>query len=395
MPLSPLSAVFAHRRPSVPRPLRALLAVALLCGTLLAVLSPAPARAEETYRVGLRTLGFWLPDDGVRLDVNVWYPTNWTPRELRFPPWRVEAARNSDAVAGRFPLIVLSHPSAGTRFSYHDTAAWLAEHGFVVAAPTHARDCMRNMDQLHTWQQFAGRLKDTGALIDQLLRHEKLGKSIDPQRIGFLGFGAGGTTGLLLGGALPDCERLDVYCAAASPQDPYCNSWARRQLVKLCNKLPLTVSPADTRIKVVAAVNPTHLMLFDTGLRWFHPRLLLVSAAQDGDSDSRLTEELARRLAQRARFLRLPDADGGALLAPCPPSLAEELPELCLSVTPQERFRQQELLRQELLAFFLQWLGSSENIPVIPAPPDLTPKPEPAPAVQPEKPAAKERRKRR
>ena len=394
MPHFPL---FSRCRLSGMRSLRALLSAVFLCGALLAVLPPATARAEETYRVGLRTLGFWLPDDGVRLDVNVWYPTNWTPRELRFPPWRVEAARNSDAVAGRFPLIVLSHPSAGTRFSYHDTAAWLAEHGFVVAAPTHARDCMRNMEQLHTWQQFAGRLKDAGALIDQLLRHEKLGKSIDPQRIGFLGFGAGGTTGLLLGGALPDCKRLDAHCAAASPQDPYCNSWARRQLVTLCNKLPLTVSPADTRIKVVAAVNPTHLMLFDAGLRWFHPRLLLVSAAQDGDTDSRLTEELARRMGQRARFLKLPDADGGALLAPCPPSLAEELPELCLSVTPQERLRQQELLRQELLAFFLHWLGSSENIPVIPAPPDLTPKPEPAPAAA--APTAKEtgkaRRKRR
>lgn len=386
--------LFFRRIPAVPS-FRVLLPAVLVCWALLAVLSPATLRAEETYRVGLRTLGFWLPDEGVRLDVNVWYPTSWTPRELRFPPWRVEAALNGEAVAGRFPLILLSHPSAGTRFSYHDTAAWLAEHGFVVAAPTHAHDCMRNMDQLHTWQQFAGRLKEVRTLIDLLLRHEKLGKSIDPQRIGFLGFGAGGTTGLLLGGALPDCERLDVYCAAAAPQDAYCNSWARRQLDKLCNKLPLIVSPADTRIKVVAAVNPTHLMLFDEGLRWFHPRLLLVAAAQDGDSDSRLTEDTARRLGRRARFLLLPDADAGALPAPCPASLAEELPELCLSVTPQERSRQQELLRRELLSFFLHWLGSSENIPVIPAPPDLTPKPEPAPAAPVEKPSAAERRKRR
>lgn len=375
---------------------RSLLPAVLLCWALLAAVLPsATVRAEDAYRVGLRTLGFWLPDDGVRLDVNVWYPTSWTPRELRFTPWRVEAALNGEAVAGRFPLIVLSHPSAGTRFSYHDTAAWLAEHGFVVAAPTHARDCMRNMDALHTWEQFDGRLKEVRTLIDLLLRHEKLGKSIDPQRIGFLGFGAGATTGLLLGGALPDCQRLDVYCAAAAPQDPYCNSWARRQLDKLCSKLPLTVSPADTRIKVVAAVNPTHLMLFDEGLRWCYPQLLLVSAAQDDDSDSRLTEDLARRLGSRVRFLRLPDADAQALPAPCPPSLAEELPELCLSVTPQERLRQQELLRRELLSFFLHWLGSSENIPHIPAPPDLKPVPAPAPAAAPEKNSGKEQRRRR
>lgn len=365
-----------------------------LCCLLLCAL-PAPLHAEETYRVGLRTLGYWQSEEKVRLDVNVWYPTKWTPRELRFPPWRVEAARNADAAEGRFPLILLSHPSSATRFSFHDTAAWLAEHGFVVAAPTHARDCMRNMDQLHSWQQFTGRMAELRTLLDLLLRHEKLGKSIDPQRIGFLGYGAGGTTGLLLGGALPSCAPLDAYCAAAGPQDDYCHRWAASRLKKLCANLPLTVSPADTRIKVVAAVNPSHLMLFDqAGLRWFHPRLLLVSAGLDQEADSRLTTALAHQLGSRARYLDLPDADTGALLAPCPPSLAEELPELCLSVTPVERRQQQEHLRRELLAFFLHWLGNSENIPVIPNPPDLTPKPEPAPAA-PAKPARKGKRERR
>ncbi len=369
----------------------------ILCCLLLCAL-PAPLHAEDTYRVGLRTLGYWLPEEKVRLDVNVWYPTKWTPRELRFPPWRVEAARNADAAEGRFPLILLSHPSAATRFSFHDTAAWLAEHGFVVAAPTHARDCMRNMDQLHSWQQFTGRMTELRTLLDLLLSHEKLGKSIDPHRIGFLGYGAGGTTGLLLGGALPSCAPLDAYCAAAGPQDDYCHRWAANRLKKLCANLPLTVSPADTRIKVVAAVNPSHLMLFDqAGLRWFYPRLLLVSAGLDQDADSRLTTALAHQLGSRARYLALPHADTGALLAPCPPSLTEELPELCLSVTPAERRQQQEHLRQELLAFFLHWLGNSENIPVIPNPPDLTPKaaPEPVAPAAPTKPARKGKRERR
>lgn len=390
-----------HRpaRRSAVRPLSGIAPLCLaLLGWLLLCALPAPLRAEDTYRVGLRTLGYWLPDENVRLDVNVWYPTKWTPRELRFPPWRVEAALNSDAAEGRFPLILLSHPSAGTRFSFHDTAAWLAEHGFVVAAPTHARDCMRNMDQLHSWQQFTGRMTELRTLLDLLLRHEKLGKSIDPRRIGLLGFGAGGTTGLLLGGALPSCDRLGEYCAGAGPQDDYCHRWAANRLKKLCDNLPLTVSPADTRIKVVAAVNPTHLMLFgEEGLRWFHPRLLLISAGLDGDADSRLTAALAHRLGRRARFLRLPDTDDGSLLAPCPPSLAEELPELCQSVTLAERLRQQEALRQEVLAFFLHWLGNSENIPVIPDPPDLTPTPEPAAAapVVPEKPSRKKRGVRR
>ena len=363
-------------RPALP--LRHVLLPFLLVATLLLTL-PSATHAEGTYRVGMRTLGYWLPEQNVRLDVNVWYPTNWTPRQLHYAPWRLQAAPNSTPAPGRFPLILLSHPSAGTRFSYHDTGTWLAEHGFVVAAPTHARDCMRNMDLLHTWEQFSSRVHELRSLLDRLLQHEQLGACIDPQRVGILGFGAGGTTGLLMGGALPDCGPLDAHCQEAGIQDDYCNVWSRRQLDKLCAHLPLTASLADTRIRVVAAVNPSHAMLFPpSALRYFYPRLLLVSAGLHDDGDSRLTTQLARNFATPPQYLRLPHADQGAFMAPCPPALSEELPELCRSVTAQERLREQENLRQGLLSFFLQWLGESGTVPAIPAPPELAPPPPPA-----------------
>lgn len=67
-------------------------------------------------------------------------------------------------------------------------------------------------------------------------------------------------------------------------------------------------------------------------------------------------------------------------MAPCPESLATELPELCRSVTPEERKQIHEDLAEALGDFFLHYLGSGKNLPAIAPPPELTP---PAPKVAP------------
>ena len=147
---------------------------------VLALLLFAPAaNAADTYMVGFRTLGQWSPETGLRLDVNVWYPSSRPPRDLNYAPWEISASRAGKAVDGRFPLLLLSHDTAGTRFSYHDTAAWLASLGFVVAAPNHPGDNMDNMDNLLTWQQLENRAHELSGSIDLLLHDPEVEPSID------------------------------------------------------------------------------------------------------------------------------------------------------------------------------------------------------------------------
>ena len=110
-------------------PVRSAVIMALLC-----LFITVPALADNGYNPGFRTLGFWQQESGIRVDVNVWYPSVRAPRSLSYAPWTIRGARNGKPVPGRFPLILLSHPSSGTRFSFHDTAAALAARGFVVAA---------------------------------------------------------------------------------------------------------------------------------------------------------------------------------------------------------------------------------------------------------------------
>ena len=369
--------------------------ILFFCFTLL----PAPHARADFYHVGFRTLGQWDPESGLRLDVNLWYPSVRPARDIQYGPWEISAARGGKPVDGRFPLILLSHDTAGSRFSYHDTAAWLAASGFVVAAPTHPGDNTDNMDLLLTWHQLSNRVRELSSLIPLLLNDPESEPSIDPERIGVLGFGAGGTAALLLGGALPDCEGWRTYCSQAGKQDMYCNAWARNRMDGLCRSLPLTKSLADTRVKAVAAVAPGFGMLFNRdSFRWFYPPLLLMAASNDRLNNTALH---ARRIydmaGKKSRWLVLDKADAGALMAPCPPALEAELPELCRSVSDESRKSIHKNMVAALTEFFLHYLGNSVNLPHIPEPPDLSPplppKPEPAPAPAPTQPAKRNRAK--
>lgn len=361
--------------------------------------SARAAVAADSYQVGFRTLGQWSAEANLRLDVNIWYPSVRAPREHNYAPWTITAARNGKAVEGRFPLLLLSHASPGTRFSYHDTAARLASYGFVVAAPTHVQDCMNDMSLLFTWKQLKNRTRELSGVMDLLLNDAELAASIDKNRIGLLGFGAGGTAALLLGGALPDCVSWSGYCARAGQQDTYCNRWARDRVNGICQSLPLTKSLADPRVKAIAAVAPGFGMLFSpASFRYFYPPLLLVAAERDAMNRTGLhAGAIARLMNGKARYVSLPGADTGALMAPCPESLAEELPELCRSVSMEERNAIHERMDDALGDFFLHFLGSGKNLPTIPQPPDLTPppaQPQPAPAAPTPAPKPRQRRAR-
>lgn len=326
-------------------------------------------------------MGNWTAEPEIRMDLNIWYPARRMPRELNFSPWVIEATLNAKPAEGKFPLLALSHPTEGTRFSYHKLAAFLAVNGFIVVAPTHGHDSMNNMDDLLTWTQLERRAKEIEQAIGLSLKEKDLARVADPKRIGLIGFGSGATVALLLGGALPSCGGWREYCKRAGSQDAYCNPWAKGRIDSLCKNLPLQKSMADQRIKAITAIAPGFGMIFDKdSFAHFHPPLLLVSAGRDKFNVPALhCEAIGRILGSKAKYLDLPGADSGALMSECPAGYAQELPELCLSVTSEQRKRLFKNLSGALLSFFSHYLQNEDNLPRIPAPPDLAPAAEPAP----------------
>lgn len=324
-----------------------------------AVFMVQPTYGSANYNTGFRTVGVWLQDSGLRLDMNIWYPTLRKTHDYNFTPWILKVALNAKPANGKFPLLVLSHASPGTRFSYHYLGAFFAEHGFIVISPTHPTDSMENMDDMFTWRQLEKRVKELQACLDMILKDSELSPDIDKTRVGFIGFGSGATAGLLLAGALPNCNSWASYCTRAALNDPYCTEWARGKIKIMCDSLAQN-SMRDTRFKAIALIAPAYGMLFDfSSFPDDFPPVLLVGSGKDMFNKFELhCEPIARILGKKAHYLHLPNADATALMNECPPGLENELPELCNSVSMGERKKLHYRLEIALQKFFLTQMGN-------------------------------------
>uniref|UniRef100_B8DPX3 Dienelactone hydrolase-like protein n=1 Tax=Nitratidesulfovibrio vulgaris (strain DSM 19637 / Miyazaki F) TaxID=883 RepID=B8DPX3_NITV9 len=372
------------------------------------------ARADEpaSYQPGFRTMGIWIPETGERLDVAVWYPSVRAPSEIHLGDWTLDVARGGKEVPGRFPLLVISHCTAGSRLAHHDTAEALARAGFVVAAPTHPGDNSNDTSSLFLPEQLTARPRHVSTTISKLLRAPETAPMIDPARIGVIGFGTGGSTALLLAGARPDGTRYANYCERTTPGDPYCTKWAAERLSRLPEALrPLqpgpgdnepvpgapTASPAahapqagqgspalppqatmaDARVRAVALVAPGYGMLFPrASLARVTVPVAILKADDDEVNRAPLhADALRAALPRPPEFTVLAGADHYALMAACPPALQRDLPELCGGVDEETRQAIHRVLNARLVRFFLSTLG--EAGPPLPVPP-----PEPEPQVR-------------
>ena len=339
----------------------------LLCLVLCLVLGAACclaagralAAARQNALVGFRTLGLWQADSNTRADLAVWYPAGRAPSELHYRPWTIKAARNAKALPGRFPLIIISHDSPGTRFSHHGSAEALAKSGFVVAALTHHGDNMDDMSHLFTLEQMRSRAAQIRAALDILLFNPDTHGFIDPRRIGVVGFGAGGTVALLLGGARLDGGNWPLHCDRAEADDPYCSPWVSSRMSALAASLPLLHPLADARVKAVAAVAPAYGMLFTPeSLAELHIPTLILRAENDRINRFPLHADAIRDAMSRApEYAVIAEADSTSLMSACPPSVLRDLPELCSKVSVERRAHIHHQLNTLLSRFLLGQLG--------------------------------------
>jgi predicted dienelactone hydrolase len=339
-------------------PLLCLILGALCC---LAATGRVLAATNQAPRVGFKTLGLWQAHSNTRADLAVWYPARRAPSQLHYGPWTINAARNAKELPGRFPLIIVSHDSPGTRFSHHGSAEALAKSAFVVATLTHHGDNMDDMSHLFTLEQIRSRAAQIRAALDTLLSHPDTRGFIDPRRIGIVGFGAGGTVALLLGGARLDGRNWPAYCGRAEKGDPYCSRWALSRMAALAASLPQSRPQTDTRIKAVAAVAPAYGMLFTKeSLADLRIPALILRAEHDRINRSPLHAEAIRdALPQTPEYALITGADSASLMDACPPAVLRDLPELCSRVSVEQRTLIHHQLNTFLSRFLLARLASA------------------------------------
>ncbi len=328
-----------------------------LCVFFISLLAFKPSFAATSFEPAFKTLGIF--DDAVRIDVNIWYPTYSRPSPSNYAPWTLRVVRYGRSAEGRFPLLLLSHDTGATRFSYHETAAQLARSGFVVIAPDHKNDNLTHITHPFTLKQLTERVQELQAALDIALNHEAIKNSVDPERIGIIGFGMGASAALLLGNAKPTGTGWANYCAETRHATLYCGRWVRERIQNMVNALPLKENLSQEKIKAVAAVSPSVNMLFSQdALMNFAPDLLLIEAGADSvNKRPWTTASLQDMFLKPIQFVHIEGVDTPDLMSACPPDLRQNLPELCGNAPPKLRREAHQVLNAALIQFFLDTLG--------------------------------------
>ncbi|HKS18727.1 MAG TPA: prolyl oligopeptidase family serine peptidase [Bradyrhizobium sp.] len=257
----------------------------------------------------------------------------------------------------RLPLIVVSHGRRGTLLAHNDTAAALADAGFVVAAIHHPGDHARDSSRTDEFSVLVERPADMKRLTDFMLGAWKEAAVLDPERIGFFGFSRGAYTGLVVIGGNPDFGALAALCAAMGANTPKCE--AVRE-----GRVPTTAPVHDSRIRAaILADPPVFEGLFSRErLAGVTIPLLLWRSALGGDGVTPDTiDALERLLPARPDYRIVANSAHFSFIAPCPPELANAVPALCTDPPGFDRKAFHNEFNSAAVAFFRLHLQGDEK----------------------------------
>ncbi len=306
---------------------------------LVAIVMSAPAGAA-----GLRFVTVPADATGPAITVAVWYPSADTPAPVAFGPVTALAAQEGKIDGHGLPLVVLSHGRGGSFVVHHDTAAHLADAGFVVAALNHPGDTARDKSLFYDLSIHVQRPLDVKRVIDHLTGAAPLAAAIDPNRIGIYGFSRGGYTALVAIGADPDFALGLRMCGQRS--DKICDQIRAQDYPKT----PLT---HDRRIKAAVIADPLAVFFTPEALAAITIPVQLWGSEQGGDGvEPASVEAVDTALTAPHTFTKVGNAQHFSFLMVCPPEIAAQEPVICKDPPGLDRARFHRQFNDAVTGFF-------------------------------------------
>ena len=225
---------------------------------------------------GFRFIDIPADASGPALTGAVWSPCAAPPQEIKFRFATIPAAQNCPVAGERLPLIVLSHGSGGWFGAHRDTAATLADAGFVVAAVDHPGDNTTDRSRSDTLSILLDRPTDIRRLTDFMLDAWPEAATLDRERIGFFGFSRGAYTGLVIAGGRLDISSIVPLCPEGF-MDGMCAEIGR-------GEIPAQRPAADPRFKAAVLADLEFGRAFTAeGLKDVQMPIQLWGSARGGD----------------------------------------------------------------------------------------------------------------
>jgi predicted dienelactone hydrolase len=291
----------------------------------------------------------------------VWSPCNAPAGEVRLRGRVFPGTKDCAVPPGKRPLIVISHGRTGWSGGHHDTAAALADAGFIVAAVDHPIDSgASKTSRIEDIAYLAERPADIKHLIDYMLDGSPFAADIDRTRVGLFGFSRGGYTGLALVGGKPNDELAQAACAGPSTSAP---SSGASTPGALCEQIRTRGLPQDyvrdPRIKAAVLADPAPAFFFgQEDLKSVSVPLQLWASEKGGRGASAdATQKIGNALPTKTNVNIVRDAAHFVFLAPCTTEAVKSEPELCADGAGFDRVAFHQKFNADLVAFFRQHLG--------------------------------------
>lgn len=196
----------------------------LIKAILFFILFSTNVSAENSNGVGLKKLNVNDPIDNNAMDAVVFFPSAEYSSIIPIGPYKIAASKSLPIGRDIYPFILISHGNMGSMWGHHDLATSLAKRGYIVATVTHPGDNFQNSSRIGAISSIYGRPMQISAVLSATLKDPVVGSHIDKDKIGFIGFSAGGTTGLILAGSKPTLTRLRDYCLDHPNDHQVCES---------------------------------------------------------------------------------------------------------------------------------------------------------------------------
>ena len=305
--------------------------------------------ATLAQAAGMRSIDMLADTEGPPVHGMIWYPCAEPPGELHVDAFIVAGVKDCPLAEDHLPLIAFSHGQGGNLLVNHDTAETLADHGFIVAAVNHPGDTGGDLSRTEDLSGFVERPTDIKRLIDFMIGASPFAARIDRDRIGFFGFSRGGYAGLVLIGANPDwAGAASNYCQQR--QGAIC-----RQI--LGGKYPSQPLTHDPRIKAAVIVDPWTRFFSAESLAPIKAPVQLCASERGGSGlQPHDVAALDANLPAKHEYHVVPNSGHFAFVPPCPPAMAQAVPELCTDASGFDRAAFHKEFNAAVIAFFQQHL---------------------------------------